>query len=288
MRVLRGKRVLLTGAAGGCGQALARRLAATGARLLLVDVDEVSLKAIGDECRSLTPDVSTVCCDLICEQQISALTRKAVSTWGALDVLINNAGVCYYGNCHQMSDQQWDTVLAVNLLAPIQLTRQLLPALLANRESHVLNVSSMYGYLTTPRCAAYHTTKFALVGLSEALRMEYCRAGLGVTVLCPGFVRTNFFTRTSSAEQTVPSPPGWISTTPDKFARAAIQAIRRNRRFVTVTALARIMHWTRRLSPGLLDRLAHLGRPMTDGRRAKFIADAHRALNGFEPKRAAV
>ncbi len=278
MRVLRDKKVLLTGAAGGCGQAMARRFAKEGARLFLVDVDAVGLQSIADECRSVVPDVHAVECDLMCPKRISALTRRLVSTWGKLDILINNAGVCYYGKWHHMSDKQWDTIQSVNLNAPIQLTRELLPALLANRESHVLNVSSMYGYMTTPRCAAYHTTKFALIGLSEALRMEYCRAGLGVTVLCPGFIKTGFFARTSTAGASAPSPPAWLCASPDSVARAAITAIRRNRRFVTVTALARIMHWTRRLSPGLLDKLSRIGRPVTEHGRAKIVAEAKGVL----------
>lgn len=279
MRVIRGKKVLLTGAAGGCGQALALRLAREGAELFLVDVDTAGLKSIAAACRRLSAEVHTAPCDLACAQQISSLTRRLLNRWEKLDILINNAGVCYYGSSHKMSREQWDAVFAVNLQAPIQLTRELLPTLLANHESHVLNVSSMYGYVTTPRCAAYHTTKFALIGLSEALRMEYCRAGLGVTVLCPGFVKTAFFARTSTGKGgKAPNPPRWLCATPDKVARAAVRAIRRNRRFVTVTALARIMHWTRRISPGLLDSLAQIGRPITLQQRARLVATAQRRL----------
>ena len=107
---------------------------------------------------------------------------------------MNNAGITYYGKTVEMSDEHWDRVLRINLYAHLQFTRELLPSLLARPEAHVLNTCSMFGLFGAPKLAAYCTTKFALVGFSDALRAEYGRDGLGVTALCPGFVRTNLFT----------------------------------------------------------------------------------------------
>src|SRR3972149_7472572 len=92
-----------------------------------------------------------------------------------------------------MRAQPWDRLLRAKLHWHVQFTRELLPSLLARREAHVLNVCSMFGLVAMPKLAAYCTTKFALVGFSDALRAEYGREGLGVTALCPGLVATNLF-----------------------------------------------------------------------------------------------
>ena len=92
-----------------------------------------------------------------------------------------------------MSAEHWDRLMRINLSSHIQFTRELLPSLLARREAHVLNVCSMFGLLAMPKLTAYCTSKYAMVGFSESLRVEYGREGLGVTALCPGFVATKLF-----------------------------------------------------------------------------------------------
>src|SRR6202023_3217394 len=121
--------------------------------------------------------------------QITACVQSVLSGWGAPNILVNNAGVAYYGATHEMTAAQWERIMAVNLLAPVQLVRELLPALLAQDEAHVVNVCSVFGLVPLRKGAAYQTSKFGLVGLSAALRAEYGR-DIGVTALCPGFVRT--------------------------------------------------------------------------------------------------
>ena len=92
-----------------------------------------------------------------------------------------------------MTEDMWNRVLAINLLAPIQIIRELLPTLLAVEEAHILNVCSLAGLVAGAKLTAYNVSKFGLQGLSESLRAEYGRTGLGVTSLCPGFVKTNIF-----------------------------------------------------------------------------------------------
>ena len=105
------------------------------------------------------------------------------------------AGVAYYGATLDMTAEQWERIMAVNLLAPIQLIRALLPTLIAQDEAHVVNVGSIFGLVPLRKGAAYQTSKFGLVGLSAALRAEYGR-DIGVTALCPGFVRCAPFAAT--------------------------------------------------------------------------------------------
>ncbi len=152
-----------------------------------------------------------------------------------------------------MRDTEWDRIIAVNLLAPIALTRMLLPTLLAN-DAHLLNVCSIFGLTTTRKLAAYQTSKFGLVGFTAALRAEYGSPEFGVTALCPGFVQTPLMKRIADAHRYwVPS--AWMYATPEKVAARALDAIRRNKGIVVVTPVARINWLIARLSPGLIDSL---------------------------------
>ncbi len=133
---------------------------------------------------------------------------------------------------------------------------------LGRPEAHILNVCSMYGLFATGGCSAYHLSKFGLVGFSEALRAEYCRRGLGVTALCPGFVTTDLFRSMPDTDSDRPhrTPPSWVCTTPERAAEKAVRAIRRNSRLTLVTPLAHLAYYTRRIAPGLLDTIYRFSR----------------------------
>ena len=162
---------MVTGAASGIGRALALALAREGAARL-IDIDEVNLAAAARAARDLGVTVATFVCDLTQPSQITA-TVQSVLSGGGLNILVNNAGVAYYGATQDMTVEQWDRIIAVNLLAPIQLVRALMPALLAQEEAHILNVCSIFGLVPLRKGAAYQVSKFGLVGLSAALRAEY-------------------------------------------------------------------------------------------------------------------
>jgi short-subunit dehydrogenase len=263
MKHLKGKRCLLTGAASGIGRALALRLAAEGVHLYLLDVDAAGLQSVIDECRQR--GVATVGrqCDLSQPTQISAAVADLLARWKYIDLLVNNAGVAYYGPTENMSGLQWDWLMAINLIAPVQITRELLPTLMARKGTHILNVCSISGIAAGGRFTAYHTSKFGLVGFTEALRAEYNRKGIGVTNLCPGPVSSNLYNRAMSGRnknQPVPNPPSWISASPDWVARRGIHGIKHNKRIVLVTPLARLLYAMKRISPGFLDWLNHISR----------------------------
>jgi short-subunit dehydrogenase len=278
MRELRGKTALVTGAASGIGQAIALALAREGTRLFLVDIDEVGLAGVATEARGIGGEVVCRRCDLGRPEEVSATVAEILAKWDGVDILVNNAGITYYGKMEEMSVENWDKVLRINLHAHLQFTRELLPSLLARREAHVLNVCSMFGLFGAPKLVAYCTTKFALVGFSDALRAEHGRDGLGVTALCPGFVATNLFTSAPLPESAKEPklPPGFFQTTPEKVARAAVRAIRHNRRLVVVEPFARFACRIKRLAPGLLDFFFHLGRRKRVARKmAKLEEEQH-------------
>jgi short-subunit dehydrogenase len=209
-------------------------------------------------------------------REVSAAVAEILARYGGADILVNNAGITYYGRTDEMSAEHWDRLMRVNLLSHIQLTRELLPSLLGRREAHVLNVCSILGLIGMPKVTAYCTSKFAMVGFSESLRNEFGRQGLGVTALCPGFVSTNLFTNAPLPESAEEHklPPRLICTTPERVANAAIKAIYRNRRLVTIEPFARLMYAVKRFAPGLLDAVFHLGKRK---RMARKIAQLQQA-----------
>ncbi len=261
MKYLKNKRCLLTGAASGIGRALALQLAHEGVHLYLLDVDAAGLLATIDECRRLGVVAVGRQCDLSQPTQISAALADLIARWEYIDLLVNNAGVAYYGPTEKMTGPQWDWLMAINLLAPLQITRELLPMLLARGDAHILNVCSISGIAAGGRFSAYHTSKFGLVGFTEAMRAEFNRKGIGVTNLCPGPVSSNLYNRAlSGRKQPVPNPPRWLCASPQWVARRGVRGIKKNKRLVLVTPLARLLYWLKRISPGLLDGLNHVSR----------------------------
>ena len=222
MKSVRGKRALVTGAASGIGREIALALALEGVHVYLLDIDEAALAEVIRDAQVCGVEAVGDRCDLSQPDEIAAALKEMLAASGGVDILVNNAGVAYYGPTEKMTGAQWDWLLAINLLAPIQITRILLPTLLARPEAHVLNVCSIAGLVAGARTTAYHVSKFGLVGFTEALRAEFGRRGIGVTALCPGAVRTNLYRSAINGKKrrtVVPDPPAWLSTTPENPGR---------------------------------------------------------------------
>jgi 3-oxoacyl-[acyl-carrier protein] reductase len=251
MKVIRGKKALVTGAASGIGRSIALALAREGADLFLLDNNAEKLSRVVDEARAHGTEIIGRECDVGRPNEIGASVAALKKTWGRLDILINNAGVIYHGDTEKMTDAQWERLLAINLHAPLLFIRRLLPLLLAQGDAHILNVCSIYGLVPKRKLAAYQTSKHALVGLSRSLRCEYGGAGLGVTALCPGFVDTNLLAaaRDSGWSSQRFHFPSFLSMSPDRVAARAVRAIYKNKGLVVVGGHARILWAAHRLWP---------------------------------------
>ncbi len=257
-----GRKALVTGAASGIGRSIAMELARQGADVYMLDVDVAGLEDVLLEMRALGACAVAEYCDLTRPQEITNALNTMQYRWGPIDVLVNNAGIGFYGPTETMSAEMWHRLTSVNLLAPIQITRELLPSLMDRPDVCVLNVCSVYGLVAGPRYTAYHTSKFGLVGFTDALRAEYGRRGMNVTALCPGTVMTPMYDHypTGRPDQEAPRPPRWLSTTPDRVARIALKSVRRNKRRVVVTPAAHAVHTLNRLAPWLVDFVNQFGR----------------------------
>lgn len=262
MKSFFGKSVFLTGAASGIGYALAVELARAGCRLFLVDRDAEGLERLTSEVGSQCESFWTHVCDLQDSDSVSNAVRRAVKVTAGIDLLINNAGVAFYGPTDSMTQGQWDWLMRINLLAPIQITHELLPGMLERPDTHIVNMCSISGLVAGGRFSAYHTSKFGLIGFTESLRAEYGRRGVGVTAICPGPVRTRLYTSAVSgrSDRSVPEPPGWLCTTPEHIAKVTLRSIRRNRRQVLITPMAHGLFQLKRFFPGVIDFINQFSR----------------------------
>lgn len=184
-------RILLTGASGGIGRHLALELAARGARLALVGRRPGALKELTGEIKAATDlDAYPIATDLATAEGRKTALEQLRRDLGGVDVLINNAGVVDF---HDFSDQDpamIERIYQTNLMAPVQLTRALLPELLEQGSGRIVNIGSTFGSIGFAYFAAYASSKFALRGFSEALRRELDGSGVGVSYFAPRAVKT--------------------------------------------------------------------------------------------------
>lgn len=258
MRTFENKTVFLTGAASGIGRELARQIAPLGSDLFLVDVDESGLEDVASELSVHGRKIWTSVCDLSKPDAVQRMLEDCDKRTDIVDLVINNAGVAYYGPTDVMTQRQWDWLMSINLLAPIQITNHFLPHLMQRPDAHIANMCSISGIVAGGRFAAYHTSKFGLIGFTEALRAEYGRKGIGVTAVCPGPVKTNLYEaavsgRQGEQESKVPTPPSWLCASAERVASLTIKAIRRNKRQVVITPMAHGLFQMKRFVPGLID-----------------------------------
>jgi uncharacterized protein len=224
---LHGATVLLTGASGGIGRATARALDLRGARVVLSARREDVLEEIRAELGG-RPIVLPV--DLSDPVGAATLAERA----GDVDVLVANAALPASGRAERFSPEEIDAALDVNLRAPIQLTRALLPGMLERGSGHLLYVSSLSGKVASPRGALYSATKYGLRGYAAGLRQDVEPRGVGVTVVYPGFISEAGMFADSGAKL-----PPWVGTrTPQQVAEAVASAIENGRAEVDVAPLS--------------------------------------------------
>jgi len=193
-------RILLTGAAGGIGGAVAAELLAHGAAVLLVDMNESALRQlVSDKLQAYADRVEVHVANLTRAEDRVRLAEFARTWRGGINVLINNAGVNHFRLLHEQPAEEVDLALAVNVQAPIHLCRLLLPHLCRQTDAHILNTGSVFGGLGYPAYSVYSATKFAIRGFSEALRRELADTPVKVHYLAPRATRTGI--NTTAVEQ---------------------------------------------------------------------------------------
>ena len=258
MRDFNGKVVVIIGAGGGIGRAVARAFSKEGARLHLVDIDADSLKPVADQLQAAAHVV-----DCTKAKAMQALADQVFSTEGRVDVLCNNAGVVCGGPVEEIPLRDWRWAIDVNLWGVVHGIRAFLPRMLAQGGgSHIVNTASMAGLVPFPYVAPYTASKFAVAGLSEALDCELAPQGVRVTALCPGAVKTDVL---KNGRLNLPGDWGErISkllddrgAAPEKVAQDVLRAIRKKRPLQISGAASMFPLWIlKRASQGVYHHLA--------------------------------
>jgi NAD(P)-dependent dehydrogenase (short-subunit alcohol dehydrogenase family) len=184
------KVVLITGGSRGLGLVLARQFCAEGARVVLLARDAEELTRAREELVQRGGEVLTISCDLLDREQIDAAVQEVVAQFGGLDVVINNAGIIEVGPLEHMRREDFQRAMNLHFWAPFDLIMQALPHLRRRGGGRIVNIASIGGRMAVPHLAPYCASKFALVGLSDALRAELARDRIHVTTVTPGLMRT--------------------------------------------------------------------------------------------------
>jgi NADP-dependent 3-hydroxy acid dehydrogenase YdfG len=206
--------IAITGAGRGIGLAMAKRLAAAGARISIGDIDEALAKQA-----AASVDGFGAALDVRCRASFAAWLAATENALGPVDVIINNAGIMPAGAFLDESDALSDTQIDINLRGVIHGCKLALPGMVTRGRGHVVNVASMAGRLAVPGLAVYCATKFAVVGLTETLREEYRDSGVSFTTVMPAKVTTELAAGTDSAARGVPT------VSPEEVAEAVYDAL---------------------------------------------------------------
>ncbi|WP_280331738.1 SDR family NAD(P)-dependent oxidoreductase [Nocardia wallacei] len=262
MKDLKERTVLLTGASGGIGKRVARRLAAQGARVALVGRQADVLGALAEELRESGAKAEPILGDLADAAGLDDLVDRAERALGPIDVLINNAGVELAAAFTKYEPAELNWIVQVNLMAPMLLTRRVLPGMVVRGGGHVLFVSTGAAKVAPAFQAPYAATKAGLVSLAQSLRAEYHGTPIGFSVVLPGFVKGDGMYQVW-VDQGVRASALLGSTTVDRIAGKIVGAVRRNRSEVLDMGMpVRSMFATTQLSPAFADRMARRMSPV--------------------------
>jgi NAD(P)-dependent dehydrogenase (short-subunit alcohol dehydrogenase family) len=191
MEDLAGKVAFVTGGASGIGFAMASCFAAEGAKIVLADIEVDALEQAEADLRGKGADVIGVVCDVSDHTSVTAAADRAIEAFGKVHILCNNAGVSPAGEMDQTTPQDWQWCVGVNLMGVVHGVQALVPRMKAQGEGgHVVNTASVAGLMALPTLSIYTATKYAVVGISETLRSELAPFDIGVSVVCPSFVKT--------------------------------------------------------------------------------------------------
>ena len=256
-RDLLGRRILVTGASSGIGKALARQLARLGAKLVLAARTEAKLRALADALTGLKNNVLVVPTDITKEGERQHLLDSAVEHFGGLDVLVNNAGIASWAHFADSTEEILRQIMEVNFFAPAELIRKAIPILVNGVQPAVVNVSSMCGRRALPAWSEYSASKYALCGLTEALRGELARFDIDILLIVPGLTRSDFsqhFLR-SEGRAKIEYDNGMP---PEVVAAAIVKSLRKNKTETWIGSdtqwMLRVNRWFPRLVDYLLAR----------------------------------
>ncbi len=257
MRSASGKTVVVTGAAGGIGRAIALRFGDAGARVALLDRDAEPLASAAEALRARGAAGEAFACDVTRPDDCEGALRAVVARFGGVDVLVNNAGITHRSRFAETDVSIVRAVMEVNFFGSVHCTKAALPSLI-ERRGRVVVISSVAGFAPLVERAGYAASKHALHGFFDTLRAELAPSGVAVTLVCPSFTASGI-DRHALGGAIGAAPRAWSTTgrlsTPEEVAEAVHRAVLRNRRLAFPTWLGRASWHLSRVAPALFERI---------------------------------
>jgi len=257
METFEDKVAAISGAGSGIGRSLARELAGRGAHLALCDIDEDGLAETVALCEGAGIKVTSQRVDVADRAAVEAWADRVVAEHGRVNLVFNNAGVACGATVEGVSYEDFEWLMNINFWGVVYGTKAFLPHLVASGDGHIVNMSSVFGLISVPAQSAYNSSKFAVRGFTDALRMELeaARNGVSATTVHPGGVKTNI-ARNARMDEAVMGRDAAdfdkiATTTPDKAARLILAAVQKNKRRVLIGPDAKFIDFVSRLPAGL-------------------------------------
>ena len=247
------KTVLITGAGGGFGRQLVRQFRTKGAKLILTDVTDQALLGVVDDAGDDL--VASVAADLASQEGCDTVAELCTSRDVLPDILVNNAGIGFAGRLDHAPRDHWESLMQLNLLAPMRLSNLLLPGMIERDSGHIVNVSSLAGWLGSRGLSAYCASKFGLRGFGMALAADLEGTGVNVTNIYPSFSQTAILDSPQFGYEERRTVPEYLISEPSDVVAQMIEGVRRNRLHVFPDKYARIIHYLSRFAPWLLPML---------------------------------
>ena len=240
------KAVLITGASSGIGKESAIEFAKLGANIILVARRKDKLEQIASELKKFHV-LTLVCqCDVSKKDQVKEMSQLIFEKFDSVDVLVNNAGFAIYGSVSDLSIHDIESQMETNYFGMVYCIKEFLPSMLKNKSGHIVNVASVAASFGLPGIASYCASKFAMLGFSEGLKHELKDTGVGLTVVSPIMVRTNFFDHSSFEKMPKYSP---TSLDPKTVAKSIIKAANSSRLEIVVPSVVRGAIWLKSSFP---------------------------------------
>ena len=252
--------IVITGASSGIGAAAARLFARQGYRVVLAARRLERLQSLAGEIQPAGGPALPVQVDLGRLEDIQRMTAITLEHFGQIDILFNNAGFGRLGFLETLDPlEALQGQIQVDLLGLMWATQSVLPTMIARRSGLIINMGSLAALVAPPTYSVYAAVKFGVRGFSEALRREVGMYGIGVSLICPGGVETEFAESAGVQRKSGTTTPGWLKLSAQQVAQAVLQTARRPRRIVILPPAMRLAVWLNALFPGLVDRAVQKG-----------------------------